>query len=66
MAKQKYVLVGPEAGATGHPVIKELSTYEGDALHLEDGFVVVHDNAAQGLRVAVIRLAEGQSIKRTE
>jgi len=33
---------------------------------LEDGFVVVHDNAAQGLRVAVIRLAEGQSIKRTE
>ncbi len=66
MAKYKYVLVGPEAGATGHPVIKELATFEGDAFHVDDGFVRIIDYTAQNLNVAVIRLAEGQSIKRVE
>jgi hypothetical protein len=67
MAKQKYVLVGPEAGAAGIiPVTKELVTYEGDALYIEGGFVVVQDSECQGLKAAVIRLAEGQSIKRKE
>jgi hypothetical protein len=66
MAKYKYVLLGPEFGATSRTVIKELATYEGDSLKMDEGFVTVHDNDAQGFTVAVIRLAEGQSIKRKE
>ena len=66
MAKQKYVLVGPEAGAGGVLVMKELVTYEGDALELEGDLVTVRDNDVQNFVVAVIRLAEGQSIKRME
>ena len=66
MAKYKYVLVGPEIGAGGVPVTKELVTYAGDYLALEDGFVKVCDDGANNYNVAVIRLAEGQSIKKTE
>ena len=66
MAKHKYVVEGPEAGATGAPVTKALFTYEGDALELDGGIVSVIDYAVPGLKVAVIRLAEGQSIKRQD
>jgi hypothetical protein len=63
MAKHKYVLVGPQIGAAQVPITQELFTFEGDALRLKDGFVVVAADAAD---VAVIRLAEGQSINRKE
>lgn len=65
-AKSKYVLMGPEIGAAGEPVMKELTTYEGNALKIDDGFVTVYDNEAQVFTVAVIRLAEGQSTKLKE
>lgn len=64
MEKHKFILVGQEVGASGLPVTKELFTYEGDALGLEHGFVTVLDFEAPGQTVAVIRLGEGQSIKR--
>lgn len=63
MAKRKYVLLGPETGSSGFTVVKELVTFEGDALRLEDGFVLVRDNEAQDFNAAVVRLAEGQAIK---
>ena len=44
----------------------ELVVYEGDALDLEGEFVKVIDNDAQQFTVAVIRLAQGQSVKRIE
>jgi hypothetical protein len=66
MAKNKYVLLGPEVGSAMVPVIKELATYEGDALRLEDGFALVIDNEAQNMIGAIIRLGEGQSIKRKQ
>ncbi len=65
MAKHKYVLVGPDAGATGAPVIKELMTYEGDALTVDGSVVTIADEHPY-VTVAVIRLAEGQSIKQKE
>ena len=64
--KNKYVLIGPEIGSAGVQVTKELATYEGNALKIQDGFVMVHDNEAQSFTVAVIRLGEGQSIKLKE
>lgn len=66
MSKQKFVLLGPEIGASGTPVTKELATFQGDALDLEGGFVRVIEYGAANLAVAYIRLAEGQSIKRAE
>ncbi len=66
MAKNKYVLLGTEIGAAMAPVMKELATYQGDALKLEGGFVTVIDNEVEHFTVAVIRLAEGQSVKRKE
>lgn len=63
MAKQKYTLLGTEMGANAL-VTKELATYEGDYLTVEHGFVVVNDNDVQNGTVAIIRLAEGQSVKR--
>jgi hypothetical protein len=64
MAKNKYALFGFEMGAANVPVMKELVSYEGDALQISNGFVEVTDNDAQNFTVAVIRLDEGQSIKR--
>lgn len=64
MAKHKYILLGPEIGAGGTPVTKELATYEGDRLLFEGDFVYISD--AGNYRTAVIRLAEGQSVKRVE
>ncbi len=66
MEKRKYVLLGPEIGSANVPVMKELANYVGDSLKIEDGFVTVNDYEAPGGTVAVIRLAEGQSIKRKE
>ena len=66
MAKYKYVLTGPETGASGNLVMKELVVYEGDYLKLEDGLVKVQDMAAHEFTVAVIRLGEGQSLKRAD
>jgi hypothetical protein len=66
MAKHKYVLVGPEAGAANVLVTKTLFDYEGDALKIEDGFVTIRDNEAENFIAAVIRLAEGQSIKQVK
>jgi hypothetical protein len=67
MAKQKYVLMGPAIGAANVEVMQELCSYDGDVLEIEaSGFVRVIEYGAQSLTVAVIRLAEGQSIKRVD
>jgi hypothetical protein len=65
MAKNKYVLLGMEMGAAA-VVMKELASYEGDYLTLDHGFVTIGADDARGGTVAVIHLAEGQSVKRKE
>jgi len=64
MANHKYTVEGPEAGATGALVTKTLFTYEEDALESDGDVVSVIDYTVPGLKVAVIHLAPGQSIKR--
>lgn len=52
------------ADRAGSVVTKELVDYEGDSLKSEGDFVYITDEG--NYRTAIIRLAEGQSVKRVD